>query len=140
MLITALSGASFAEPAFDKSRGNVKAATQARFTRDFEGAENVTWEVSYEFQKATFSLNGKSITAFYDWSHNLKATTQNIDFVELPAQAIKNLMRTYPDHKIEAIIKYFDGHTVYFLNLKKEKADFLVKIEPDFYVQYFKGL
>jgi hypothetical protein len=140
LLLTALSGSTIAEPAFDRSRGNVRAATQARFTKDFEGAEKVTWEISYEFQKATFTLNGNTVTAFYDWSHTLKATTQYIDFVELPAQAIKNLLRAYPDHQVEAIIRYDDGHTVYFLNLKKGKADFLVRIEPDYVVQYFKSL
>lgn len=69
-----------------------------------------------------------------------KATTENIDFIELLPPAIKNLLRTYSDHKIEAIIKYDDGHTAYFLNLKNEKSDFLVRIEPDFHVLYFKGL
>jgi hypothetical protein len=139
-LMIVLSGATLAEPAFDKSRGTITAATQTRFNQDFEAAENVTWEISFEFQKATFTQNGQTITAFYNWSNKLVATTQNVDFIELSPLAIKNLLKQYPDHIISSIIKYDDGHTVYFLNLKKEKADFLVSIEPDAQVRYFKKM
>ena len=80
------------------------------------------------------------MTAFYNWQNELIATTQIVDVTELPAKAIGNLVKYFPDNKMGEIVRYKNNETVYFVNLTNEKEDFIVKVDGSNNVSYFKRL
>ncbi|MDB5263952.1 MAG: hypothetical protein JWQ14_3235, partial [Adhaeribacter sp.] len=63
-----------------------------------------------------------------------------IDITQLEPAAIKNLIKYYPGYQMGEIIKYTGSDHVYFVNLRNEKENFLVKITSDANVGYFKDL
>ncbi|GEO04328.1 hypothetical protein AAE02nite_19920 [Adhaeribacter aerolatus] len=130
----------FAGNGTDNGEEKVSGYTKSNFNYQFNGAENVTWASSARFQKATFTKEGKTLTAFYNNQNELVGTTQVIQITELSPVAIKNLVKSYPNYQMGEIIKYSGNEEVYYVNLKNESKNFLVEITPDMNVQFFKTI
>lgn len=130
----------FANNGSDKEKEKVSGYTKSTFNSHFTGAENVTWSSSARFQKATFTKNGKTMTAFYDGQNELVGTTQLVNITDLDPVAIKNLVKNYPNYQMGEIIKYSGNTVVYYVNLKNETENFLVEITPAMAVRFFKTL
>ena len=113
---------------------------KVKFANDHANAENVVWSSSPRFRKATFVKDGVQMTAFYNHLNEYVATTQLVDITQLEPSAIKNLIKYYPGYQMGEIIKYTGNDEVYFVNLRNEKENFLVKITSDANVGYFKDL
>lgn len=140
LLMMVLSVVAFAKNDKEKGKGKEKKATVAYFAHDLADAKEITWTKSGKFQKASFIKDGARMTAFYNWQNELIATTQIIEVTKLPAKAISNLVKYFPDNKMGEIVQYKNEETVYFVNLTSEKEDFIVKIDEASNVSYFKRL
>ncbi|KAA5546490.1 hypothetical protein F0145_11410 [Adhaeribacter rhizoryzae] len=140
LLMMVISLSAFANNGTDNGKEKVSGYTKSTFNTHFAGAENVTWSASSRFQKATFTKNGKTMTAFYDAQNELVGTTQLVEITALSPKAIKNLVKKYPNYQMGEIIKYTGNEEVYYVNLKNETTNFLVEITPDMDVRYFKTL
>lgn len=138
ILMMVLSVVAFAKNENDK--GKEKKATVTYRAHELIGAKNITWTKSAKFRKASFTKDGARMTAFYNWQNELIATTQIVDVTELPAQAISNLVKYFPGNKMGEIIRYKNDETVYFVNLINEKEDFIVKVDENNSINYFKKL
>ena len=125
-----------------------------RFSYDFKNAKNVTWLADGNCQKAEFINNGTKMTAFYSLSGTYLGVTRNISYDKIPARAKKEIAKTYKDYQIGEVIElkpsldapspvdYFNSNfneeKVYFVDLKSDKEELLIKVTPDADVYFFK--
>ncbi|KAA8477965.1 hypothetical protein BDE36_0089 [Arcticibacter tournemirensis] len=157
-LVLALSGKSYAD---DKNKSEKKDAEVSYFAENnflskYQSAANVKWTVTNQFQKASFTLDGVKMSAFFDLNGDYIATTQYVDFNKLPAVSKSRLQKFYADYSVDEIVRYdFDGQndsglyllsgqrnygTIYFASLKNKEESMVVKITPDGEVSYLKNL
>jgi len=155
-LITVFSATSFAGEKNDGKDAEVSYFAENNFLNKYYSAENVKWTVTSNFQKAVFTLDGKTMSAFFDRNGEYIATTQYVDAKKIPAVGQKRLAKLYGDYKVNEVVRYdFDGeseahlqiltgkrfyNTIYFVNLQGDKENALVKVTPDGDVSYVKGL
>jgi hypothetical protein len=141
LLMTGLSVGAIAKTNTDEGKEpKGTSPVKVKFDNDYTGAENVVWSSSTRFKKATFVKDGVYMTAFYNRQNEYVATTQVVDITQLAPAAIKNLIKYYPGYQMGEIIKYSGSDEAYFVNLRNEKENFLVKITTDANVGYFKDL
>lgn len=155
-LITILSARSFAAGKNDEKDAEVSYFAENNFLNKYYGAKDVKWTVTSNFQKAAFTLDGKTMSAFFDRNGEYIATTQYVVESKIPAVGKKRLAKLYADYKVSEVVRYdFDGdadahlqlltgkrfyNTIYFVNLKNDKESVLVKVTPDGDVSYVKSL
>ncbi|MGV3705476.1 MAG: hypothetical protein ACO1NU_08870 [Arcticibacter sp.] len=155
-LISVLSAKSFAVDKKDGKDADVSYFAENNFLNKYYAAENVRWTVTSNFQKAVFTLEGKTMAAFFDRNGEYIATTQYVEASKIPAVGKKRLAKLYGDFKASEVIRYdFDGesdahlqmltgkrfyNTVYFVNVKSDKENVLVKVTPDGDVSFIRNL
>ena len=141
LLVIGLSVSTFAANNYkEKKAANVSTAVQAQFENQYADAEDVTWTATSQFQKASFKLNGKQMTAFYNLDNEHVATTQATSVEKLSAAAKTRLEKAYKDYTVKNVIQYDNGKTIYFVNLKKDQKEVLVRVMPDNSVYFFKQI
>lgn len=157
-LVLALSVKGYAD---EKNKGEKKGAEVSYFAENnflakYQGAENVKWTVTNQFQKATFTLKGVKLAAFFDMNGEYIATTQFVDAKKLPAVGKNRLEKLYKGYEIEEVVRYdLDSqedsrlemltgkrayNTIYFASLKNNDEKVVLKITPDGDVSYLKNL
>jgi hypothetical protein len=111
-----------------------------KFNTDFVRAQNVNWKVNSNFQKATFTLDGEKMSAFYSLQGEYMGLTQNVQFKALPTKAKKEIGQKYEGYFVQEVIKLDadDDTTVYFVDLKKDNDEFLVRVTPSANVYFFQ--
>lgn len=142
----------------EKESTEVSYFAENNFASMYSSAANVKWTVSSQFQKASFTLNGAKMAAFYDLNGDYIATTRYVDAEKLPAISKSRLKKYYGDYSIQEVVRYdFDGqedshlfmltgkrnyNTIYFASLKSENKDeqIVVKITPDGDVSFLETL
>jgi len=155
-LITVLSAKGFAADKNDGKDAEVSYFAENNFLNKYYAAEDVKWTVTSNFQKAVFTLDGKAMSAFFDRNGEYIATTQYVAANKIPAVGKKRMVKLYGDYKVNEVVRYdFDGepdahlqmltgkrfyNTIYFVNLKNDKENVLVKVTPDGDVSYVKSL
>ncbi|MBS1533047.1 MAG: hypothetical protein JSU01_22290 [Bacteroidetes bacterium] len=115
------------------------------FNADFAGAKNVTWTVSKDFQKANFILNGVKTTAFYNHEGEFVAVTMNVDAKAIPAKAKAEIADKYNGYDVAGVIVVQNNtelnpeadETAYFVDLKNESKEILVKITPSLHTEFY---
>jgi len=126
---------------------------KSHFTSDFQNTSNVTWRRSVQFDEATFTKDGREMTAFYDYDANLVGTTQNKSFSDLSAIAQKKIKKEYKGYKIGKVIFFddneanetdmilhdiqFDDEDLYFVTLEKAGKKIIVMVNKANDVSYF---
>jgi hypothetical protein len=149
--ITAAVAALFSTSVF--ADGNKKAATKIEvsytvvneFNANFADAKNVTWTVTKDFQKASFILNGVKTTAFYDRGGEFVAVTMNVDAKAIPAKAKTEIAEKYKGYDVAGVIVVQNNtelnpdadETAYFVDLKSESKEILVKISPSLHTEFY---
>lgn len=125
---------------------NVSYAAQQEFNTDFATAQNVTWTVNKNCQKADFEIDGVKKTAFYNLIGDFIGTTQAVDYKIIPAKIQKQIAADFKDFTVSEVIK-FEANTAYnsdveptsyFVDLKSTSQEVLVKVTSDGDVKFFK--
>ena len=141
LLVVGLSVNSLADdPSVSNKPAKVTTTVQSKFAAGFAEAQNVTWEVTDKFQKAYFTLNGVTMTAFYNLQDDFVATTHHVTWNMLPTASLHQIGKTYRGYMIKSVIQYTNVEKVYFVNLIKDKKELLVSVMPDKTVNIFKRL
>jgi hypothetical protein len=126
------------------------------FVVDFGNLPNVTWRRTTNFDEATFTKNGKSMTAYYDISGKLVGTTAAATLADLPAKGQQEIKDKYKDYTVSAVIFYddnelnetdmmmygiqFDDADNYFVELVKGTNKIVVMVNMAGNVKFFKQL
>jgi hypothetical protein len=134
----------------------VTMSTKNNFAADFPNVTNARWARSENFDEATFTQNGKEMTAYYDYDGEFVGTTNPINFSDLPDRAQKIIQDKYKDYKVEQVIFFddndksdvdmvlwstqFDDEDLYFALLAKGNKRIIVKTNPSGNVSLFKEL
>lgn len=139
-----------------ENRNLVSDFTKDQFRRDFPGAKKVLFQKTKAFEEATFMLNGKQKTAYYDFDSNLIGTTQHKTFAALPERAQKSILKEYAGYTVQDVIKFddntanetdmtlydtsFDDADNYFIELKRDNKAIVVKADMQGEVSYFTSI
>ncbi|HLX67003.1 MAG TPA: hypothetical protein VKR41_08395 [Puia sp.] len=113
------------------ANGNDNVATQqARdaFKKDFTTASNIRWEQKNNFLKATFSLNGQILTAYYFPNGDLQAVVRNITSDQLPLNLLTSLRRDYTAYWITDLFEISsNGETTYYVSIENSDKKIVLK-------------
>lgn len=87
-----------------------------QFSYNFYRATDVKWAITNNYQKATFSLNGKASYAIFDLQNNFLVATQSVEFANLPAKAQKEINQKFDNCKGLSIVKVLSRPEDYRFN------------------------
>jgi hypothetical protein len=98
------------------------------FKKDFATASNIVWEQKENFAKATFSLNGQVLFAYYNNNGELQAVVRNIKSDQLPINLLATLKRDYTDCWITDLFEVAsDDQTNYYVTLETGEKKIVLK-------------
>lgn len=122
------------------------------FISDFENV-NAAWKRTRNFDEASFTKDGKVITAFYDWDSKLVGTVSPKSFSDLPVAAqeyinskysgwAKNDVILFDDNELnesDMLLygKQFDDADNYFIELSKDNQKIVLESSMMGNVSYF---
>jgi hypothetical protein len=91
--------------AVDKNIANYK--VKSSFDAQFSNAENVNWTLKENFIKASFTLEGEQVEAFYSTAEGeLLGVSRKVAFNKLPLNAIQKIKKDYAAYKITESIEF----------------------------------
>jgi hypothetical protein len=103
---------------------------EAEFHKRFLNAEDVQWEKLDDFVRATFSLNGSVLIAYFHPNGDLIAVTRNILSDQLPINLMITLKSKYVHYWIVDLFEVDShGKTFYFVTLNSADQEVILKSE-----------
>jgi hypothetical protein len=139
-----------------ENHNEVSILTKNQFVIDFPDAQNARYVKTKNFDEVAFMSGKKELRAYYDYGSKLIGTTQKKSFADLPENAQKEILKKYEDYSIDSVIKFddnesndtdmilygtpFDDADNYFVELKNDSKDIIVKVDIAGYVSFFKDM
>lgn len=129
-----------------ETSANVSYSVNQQFTNDFADAQNVTWTVNKNCQKADFVENGVHRTAFYNLAGDFLGVTQVVGYSAIPAKSQKLIAEQYKGYTPASVIVYQANTAVndnidptsYFVDLKNGAHELLVRVTSEGSLDFFK--
>lgn len=113
---------------FAHNIAEVNQAVIKSFQKDFTSATNVEWVQTNGLNKATFTMNGNVLFAFYTNSGERVALTRNLTSDQLPIVLTSELKKCYEGFWISDLFEMAtDQQTTYYVTL--ENADQKIVLE-----------
>jgi opacity protein-like surface antigen len=138
---------------YDDSK-NISYFVLNQFNTDFSSAENVSWTITTTSQKADFTVDGVRQTAFYSLTGTYLGLTEEVEYKKVPSSAKKEIAENYKGYDVTKVIMFQAAETPtalylnnaisqldaisYFVDLKKDDAEVLVRVSPQGGVYFFK--
>ena len=130
----------------NEASANVSYSVVQEFNTDFAGAQNVTWTVNRNCQKADFIENGAHRTAFYTPAGDFLGVTQTVSYNAIPAKSQKLIADQYKGYTPASVIVYQANEAVnsdidptsYFVDLKSSTHEVLVRVTNTGSLDFFK--
>ncbi|RYY28030.1 MAG: hypothetical protein EOO04_08970 [Chitinophagaceae bacterium] len=105
---------------------NYKAANA--FKREFTQAQDVKWEETKEFSKATFKLNDQVMIAYYSTTGELLGVTRNITASQLPLNLLNDVKKNYANSWITDLFEITtNAETSYYVTLEDADQTLVLK-------------
>ncbi|HTF32063.1 MAG TPA: hypothetical protein VK625_24570 [Flavitalea sp.] len=140
----------------DENSTKVSYFTRNNFAKDFPDATNVRFVKAKDFEEVLFTSDKTNLIAYYDNETKLVGTTQRLAFTDLPENAQKEIHKKYSEYGVAEVVKFddneindtdmilygsaFDDADNYFVELKNDRKDIIVKINGYGYLTFFKDL
>lgn len=132
----------------------VSYTVQHQFDSEFSGAEQVSWSSTANGLKADFIMNDVKMSAFYNKVGDFVGSTEDITFKSLPSPAKKTIAARYKGYFATEIMKFQgndspsayerltsdDQSSAYYVDLKSEKEEVLLKITSHGDVSLYKQI
>ena len=120
--------------------GNVNQLAVKSFKKDFSGANNIIWEQRDTYTKATFSLHGQVLFAYYNNNGDLQAVVRNITSDQLPISLLTSLKKEYGDFWISDLFEIVsDDQTSYYVTLENSDKKIVLKSQgTEFWNEFSK--
>ena len=113
---------------FANNAEGVNQKVMSSFKKEFANAKDVKWESGKEYVKATFTLNGQILFAYYSESGDMLAMTRNIVSSQLPINLLNDLKKDYSSFWITDLFEMAVGNeTAYSVTL--ESADSIIVLK-----------
>lgn len=98
------------------------------FKKDFANASNIKWEQKDAYTRATFSLNGQVLYAYYNTNGDLQAVVRNITSDQLPINLLSEMKKDYADYWITDLFEIAsDDQTNYYVTLENSEKKIVLK-------------
>ena len=98
------------------------------FKKDFATAEDVQWEKSSSFIKATFKLSGQIMFAYYSEEGSLMAVSRNITATQLPIGLLNEVKKNYREFWISDLFEIaMNNETAYYITLQNGDYTLVMK-------------
>ncbi len=129
------------------------------FKDNFGFVPNVNWEATPNFDKASFTRNGKPVNAYFSKDGDFIGITSKIDLSNLPAKAREKIEKKYGPDSIKEMLEFqanedyylpsytdlmdsgFEGNDNYFVLVEDNNhTSVILKITPRGSVSVFKKL
>jgi len=102
--------------------------TRDAFRKDFISASNISWEQKSSYTKATFTLNGQILYAYYNNNGDLQAVVRNIISDQLPITLLTDLRKDYNGYWITDLFEISsDNETTYYVTLENSDKKIVLK-------------
>ena len=130
----------------NEASANVSYSVVQEFTADFADAQNITWTVNKNCQKADFIENGVHRTAFYNVTGDFLGVTQVVGYNAIPAKSQKLIAEQYKGYTPASVIIFQANEAVnsdidptsYFVDLKNNAHEVLVRVTSSGNLDFFK--
>lgn len=100
----------------------------AAFKKEFVNAQDVKWENTKDFVKATFKLNDQVIFAYYSESGERLAISRNIVSNNLPLNLLADLKKNYSGYWISDLFEIvFNTDTSYYVTVQNAENTITLK-------------
>ena len=91
-------------------------AIVSELQQEFKNASNVTWKTTPAFYKATFTVDGNPLEAFFSYDAQLIGVSRNITVDQLPLRLIRELKEKGETTEITELFELLtDRGTEYFI-------------------------
>ena len=106
----------------------VNPAALKSFNNSFKNATEVNWTVGNDFYKASFTLSGQYVSAYYNAEGKMLALTRNISSTQLPIALQANMKKNYEGFWITDLFEMTneDG-TSYYVTLENADTSVILK-------------
>ena len=102
------------------------------FNTSFKSATEVSWSVSDNFYKASFTLNGQIVSAYYNCDGQMIGMTRNISSTQLPIALQASLKKSYDGYWISDLFEMAnDEGTFYYITLEDADSKLVLKSSTD---------
>lgn len=139
-LFVALLAASFLVLTSFTNDDLINAKTVSNLKHEYATAENVKWETTSDYTKASFTWNHQQLEVFYNKEGERIAESKAITIEDLPLNAQHFISKKYAAYKtIEAIEFYSEESGLcYYVSIVKDASKKILKITSDGYVSLFR--
>lgn len=98
------------------------------FKKDFATAKNIVWEQKDALSKATFTLNGQIMFAYYNSNGDLQAVVRNITSEQLPINLLASLKNEYNNCWISDLFEMASNNeTTYYVTLETSEKKIVLR-------------
>lgn len=113
---------------FAQSSKTMNSYLQASFKETFSTATDVNWKQTKNYDKATFTMGGQVLSAFFKDAGQPFAISRNISTSQLPLSLLSDLKRTYADYWVSDLFELMiDGRTEYYITLENRDKKIIMK-------------
>lgn len=138
-LLTALVAVSLAGSAFAADVTRVSNEVIANFREHYK-TETVSWTMTPEYAKATFTKDGQKVEVFYNnFNGEEIATSKTISLDKLPVDAKRKFAQKYAGYTVKEAIR-LEGidEKAYFISASNEKENVIIKVDDTDKVSVFE--
>jgi hypothetical protein len=94
----------------------VPAAVVSELNQEFNNASNVSWKTTPTFYKATFTVDGKPLEAFFSYDNKLIGVSRKITVDQLPLSLLKEVNEKSAASQVTELFELLtDRGTEYFI-------------------------
>ena len=98
------------------------------FKKEFADAKDVQWESTKDFAKATFTIHGQVMFAYYNGEGNQLALTRNIVASQLPITLLSDVKKNYSEYWISDLFEMSSNNeTTYYITLETGDQKLVLK-------------
>lgn len=132
LLILSFTAICLVTSSFASSYEKVNSQATIHFESNFSGATDVSWVVTDNFEKASFTLANEKMDAYYDANGALIGTSKVLAFDKLPKSALTLLTSeyTFPDYQLTDCIEFTDAdnNKNYFVSFENENENVILSV------------
>ena len=114
--------------AFANNEETISQRAMSSFKKEFTQAQDVKWESTKDFVKATFKMNDQVMFAYYSPMGDLMAVTRNIVSGQLPINLLSDLKKNYSAYWITDLFEVSSSSDAsYYVTLQDADSRVVLK-------------
>ena len=122
---------------FAKETPVVPASIVTELQQKFTNANDVQWETTSNFYKASFTIDGQSLKAFYSFDGLLIGLSRQINVDQLPMALIKDVKEKSATNTVTDLFELLtDRGTEYYISYRNDRDTRSYKSNGEYWTRY----